>query len=221
MRSAFVLMPRPKLSDVIDPAKCAPAKTVEERVAILQQMYDEYERRTGASCGPVQHGCFGYSGAHKLGLRSTAESKLAYARGAHRVISIGECRRRGPECCTRLNYAYFVSGPSNKKHSQGTVQPQTSTGEVYSYCYEPFVQQSGDCEVEASNYNPMQCLFHVSYKMEGKAGARIRVDNLQAISDALGQLAARPAGWVGKRPRAASVEVAATRRVAIGRIYFH
>ena len=177
MRRAFVLKPRPKLSGVIKPAKCEPKDTTEERVDILQQQYDDYELRSAAcgrpaSCGKVQHAVFGYAQGRKLGLRSTARSAQAYSRGACRALSIGECRRRGPECCTRLNYAYFEYGPSEKKHSKGMVQPITSTGEAYAYCYEPLFQQGDDCEVETSNYNPMQCVFRVSYKMAGKPGAR-------------------------------------------------
>lgn len=177
LRRAFVLKPRPKLSDVINPANCVPKPTVEERVEVLQKQLDDHEQQSAASgrpvsCGPLQFARFGYDGGSKLGLRTTAESEQAFTRGARRVVSIGECRRRGPGCCTHLNCAYFEYAPSSRKHSKGTVQPPTSTGEVYSYCYEPFCMQQGSCELEASNYNPIECVFRVSYKMEGMPGAR-------------------------------------------------
>lgn len=172
-----MLKPRPKISDMIDPAMCPNFSTVAERVAFVQQQFDKYEQTSAAlgrpaACGPFQFAPFGFDGdGRKLGLRTTAEAAAAYQGGARRIVTIGECRRRGPGCCSNLGYAYFEYAASAKKHSQGFVQPVTTTGEVFSYAYEPFMRQEAS-EVECTNYNPMECSYHVTYTMEGKAGQR-------------------------------------------------
>ena len=167
-----MLKPRRLLSDAIDPDKCEDLPTAEERHALLQRMLDACEssgEAAGApcSCGPLQASTFGYKLGSKIGLHTTAEASSAYNAGSRRHQTIGECRRRGCNKCSTLNFMYSELAPGTSKTAKGTLHPPTSTGEVFSYTFEPlFLQMS--CEVETINYNPMQCLFLANYHMDAK-----------------------------------------------------
>ena len=171
-RSAFVLNPPAMLSAAIDPLKCEALPTTEERDKALQRMLDNHETdsATGGapvSCGPLQAADLGYAGGRKLGLRSAADSRVAFGTGSRRAVLKFECRRRGCSSCSHLNYNFFEIAPGTSQATKGTQHPPTSTGENFSVAYEPYFLQGGAYEVEEENYRPMQCVCRVRYYMEG------------------------------------------------------